>query len=283
MSEELATPLQNFKAQLDELRPVFEEKMAEIDVKSKKFIETDNRIAELVKAEGNQKITIQVGGKVYVTLLKTLLSKKDNIFYKWIYDDLEVGLEYPKSFFFDRDNTYFSSVLDYLRTGVLSIQEMPLNIMTELREDLAYYGIWPAHRQIDDLIKNIVIISFTSSSRYSSMGTHSIDGIGDKNNKGGICVQSPYEICFELNLIHNIKGFEIRGFNDSGWTSSYGEGASVSVGIDKTNFKLTSATIPSGFGTTIKTVTFKEEFVGKFVKIKNASNYLGIGYIKFFK
>lgn len=57
--------------------------------------------------------------------------------------------------------------------------------------------------------KEIEIIGFTSAQQYSTCGTHNHENLKNRNLIGGICVQSPYHIIFELNYEHEISKIEI--------------------------------------------------------------------------
>lgn len=277
-------PLNTFKKDLEILRPQFEARISLIEKKSEKIRFLDNRIKEYIEAHGNDKVIIEVGGKTYATKMKTLLKARDSIFYKWACEELEQDKEVPHYFFFDRNNEYFSLILDYLRTGEIDIYSMSLKMINELYEDLKYYGIWGAEVQVYELLNEIKIIQFKGSQKYSNCGSHSIEGIDKEDNKGGICVQSPYEIKFELNFTHEIAGLEILGYkhNTSSWVASYGEGAAISLSLTENGTYTNVGTIPSGFGVSKKIVKFKKIEKAKWVKFKH-NTYLGIGYIKFLK
>jgi len=245
----------------------------------------DKKIKELLERDGNQLITIDVSGKIFKLRLKTLLSKRDSIFYKFIVDDLMAGIIHKTSWTFDRDNQHFSLILDFLRTGFISVESMPKKMMEELKAELEFFGIWGALTSVNELISKVTIVDFKASGRYSNAGKHSLEGIGEKDGKGGICVQSPYEITFELNMVHELAGCDIKGWvdgNSSGWGCNYGENAEILVGETKDGSFNNVGRIPNGFGSEIKTVKFKSSVKAKFVRFKHNS-YLGIGYINFFK
>ena len=131
-----------------------------------------------------------------------------------------------------------------------------------------------------DVVK---IVAFKSSQKYSNCGTHSIEGIQDKLNKGGICVESQYQINFELNRTHNIKGIIIKGYGENtSWAASNGSNSQITVSTEEFGNYESVGTIPSTFSTTPITIEFKKPVTFKFIKFKNTT-YLGIGYIDFIK
>jgi hypothetical protein len=281
----LNTPLEEFNNKLNDLKPLFEEKLNTIENKSRKIIETDKNIKALIKSHGNTKVTVEISGKIFTTKLKNFLSIRDSFFYKFIANELDEGKtgdSITTRWYFDRSNCYFSCVLDYLRTGVLNYDYMPKNVMINLEKELEFYGIWPALNLIKGFCSTVEIVAFTSSGKFQNAGKHTLEGIQEKNGKGGICVQSPYEIIFELNTVHEIQNISIRGWTENTgiWSGTNGENAVISVSEDKSKWE-TVGKIPPGFGSEIKTVKFQTQHA-KYVKFKHNS-YLGIGFIDFGK
>ena len=121
----LTSPLETFNDQLKVLKPLFEEKMQAIEKKSEKLRVADDKIKELLLSNlANQIIRIDVGEKSYMTKLKTLLLQKDSIFYMQYYNEVETCQSLTTQWFFDRDNLFFSMILDFLRTGIVNIDSM---------------------------------------------------------------------------------------------------------------------------------------------------------------
>ena len=256
-----------------------------IEKKSEKLRNADEKIKQLLLSDkANQIIKIEVGEKSYLTKLKTLLSQKDSLFYKQYYNELEEGQHLTTEWFFDRDNLFFSTILDFLRTSIVNIDGMQNDLLLLFKEEAQYYGIWGLVNILTEATDVVKIVSFKSSAKYSNCGTHSIEGIQDKDNKGGICVQSPYEICFELNRCHSIKGIIIKGYgeNTSSWGASNGANSQISTCNDENGLYESVGTIPSNYSSSPITIMFKKTVTMKFIKFKS-TGYLGIGYIDFIK
>lgn len=275
--------LKIFDEKLKELKPEFEQRMKAIEDKSKEICDIDNLVKSFISSNGKDYVTIDVGGKQFKTTFKTLLSKKDSFFYINTYESLKLGKSVTNNYFFDRKNDFFSLVLDYLRTGILHFDGMREVHIKSFSDDLKYYGIWQAYAVLEKFLSKAVIIGFTGSPKYSTAGNYSIEKIDEPNNSEGICVQSPYEIIFELNYVHEVTALEIKGYtgNSSLWGSSNGENANITVSTDKTKWD-NVGTIPSGFGSEVKKLVFKQPFQFKFIKFKHSS-YLGISYLRLLK
>lgn len=275
--------LTTFDEKLKELKPEFEQRMKAIEDKSKEICDLDNLVKSFISTNGKDFVTIDVGGKQFKTTFKTLLSKKDSFFYVNAYECLKLGKSVSNSYFFDRKNELFSLVLDYLRTGVLHFEGMKELQIKYFSEELKYYGIWQAYAILEKFLSKAVIIGFTASPKYSTAGNYSIEKIDEPNNSEGICVQSPYEIVFELNYIHEVTSLEIKGYtgNSSLWGSSNGENCPITVSTDKTKWD-SVGTIPSGFGNEVKKLVFKQSKQFKYIKFKHNS-YLGISYLRLLK
>lgn len=275
--------LTTFDEKLKELKPEFEQRMKSIEDKSKEICDLDNLVKDFISTNGKSFVTIDVGGKQFKTTFKTLLSKKDNFFYVNAYECLKLGNSVTNSFFFDRKNDYFSLVLDYLRTGVLHFEGMKDINLKNFSDDLKFYGVWQAFAIVDKFLSKATIIGFTASPKYSTAGNYSIEKIDEPNNSEGICVQSPYEIIFELNYVHEITGLEIKGYtgNTSLWGSSNGENCPITVSTDKTKWDNVGS-IPTGFGNEVKKLVFKESKQFKFIKFIH-TGYLGISYLRLLK
>lgn len=278
-------PLFEFQAKLNELKPELEERLQKIESKSAKIKDMDKQIKDLIEAQGNLLVSIEVGEITFKTKLKTLLSKRDSFFYKYIFNDVQNGQSITKEFYFDRSPKYFSLLLDFIRTGVLNYEGLPIKDAVDYLLEAEFYGIWSAASVLRDYIRKVEVISFTSSKKYSAdVGKHTLEGLFDLDGKGGICVTSPYEITFELNTLHELSGCEIKGYtlNTNSWSPSYGEGADISISATKTGVYKSVGKIPSGFGEMVKKIEFKDKIACKYVKFKHSS-YLGIGYINFYK
>jgi hypothetical protein len=165
-----------------------------------------------------------------------------------------------------------------MRTNKYSLKHLNKFELEDIESEVRYYGFTEILETITEKMKEIEIIAFTSSQRYSNCGTHNLEDLKNRNLMGGICVQSPYNITFELNCEHDINKIEIGGWNGNTgtWYPGNGSGAKISTSVDGVNYTEVG-TIPTGFGANIQTVTLRPS-TGKFLKF-DCTSYLGIGFL----
>jgi hypothetical protein len=281
MNSLLKDDLLGLKDKLELLEKEFENKLKDVDQKEKKFKEIDKQIEELVN-EKDSIIKLDIGGKTFETKISTLLNIKDTLFYKMISRCVENKEEILKEIFIDRSYTYFQILLDYMRTKKYSLKHLNKFEIEDLESEVRYYGFSEILETITEKMKDIEIVGFTSSQRYSNCGTHNYEDLKNRNLMGGICVQSPYWIVFELNLEHEINKIEIGGWNgDTGtWYPGNGSNAKILTSVDGVNFSEVG-TIPGAYGTNIQTVHLRQS-IGKYLKFEHTS-YLGIGFLNILK
>ncbi|EFC36059.1 predicted protein [Naegleria gruberi] len=96
----------------------------------------------------NQKVKLDIGGKIFVTTLSTLTSVKDTFFTGYFNDHFNPTVEDDdNSFFIDRPNEQFHLILNYLRgidikCKIASLNECDLN---DFIEEIVYYQLTPIY------------------------------------------------------------------------------------------------------------------------------------------
>jgi hypothetical protein len=260
----------------------FDDKLKDVAEKETRYKELDDRIEEIIKSKNNI-VRLNVGGKIFKTRVSTLLASKDTIFYYLVSKELEENSELnDKEFFFDRSYKFFPIILDYLRTKNCSYKNYNKFEIEDLFEESQFYGITEMISTLEEMKKEIEIVSMDAAPRYSNAGTHNFEDLKDRSLTKGVCVQSPYHIIFELNYEHEIGGIEIGGWNGNSslWYVANGTNTVISTSTDKIIWNRVG-TIPSNFGAQIIEVSLTPSF-SKYVKFQHSS-YLGIGYLKFLK
>lgn len=269
----------NLKSKFICLEEKLKNNLKELEDKTNNFEILDKQLNEII-CENNPTIKLNIGGKVFKIKKLTLTKYKCSLFSKLI--DLYTEKNLPlNELFIDRDPEYFGIILDYVRTGLFDNSLIDEYNINKLYNESTYYGIQDLTEKLDFYNKPIKLIKFTSSPRYSSnVGTHNLEDIlkGDLLI-GGICVISPYEIIFELELPSEISSIEIGGYcgNVNSWNPSNGSNAIISTSIDNKCYNEVGK-LPNDFGKFIQHVCLKLS-KAKFIKFKH-SNYLGIGYLK---
>ena len=155
-------------------------------------------------------------------------------------------------------------------------------IKWDLRFEAQFFEITELQNQLGDFNAKLEIVEFEHSGNYSYKnkiaGTGRVEDLNDRSLQKGICATSPGFIIFTLNDEFTLTELDIGGFcgNASLWNSANGEGATIQISNDKTNW-VTIGAIPTGFGNDIKTVKLTKAS-GKFLKF-SSTTYLGIGYL----
>lgn len=281
MNSLLKDDLLGLKDKLEMLEKEFENKLKDVDNKEKKFKEIDKQIEEIINSK-DKIIKLNIGGKVFQTKMSTLLNIKDTLFYKLISKSIENNEEITNEIFIDRSYRHFQLLLDYMRTKKYSIKNLNKYDLEDFESEVRYYGFTEISEMINEKMKEIEIIGFTSAQQYSNCATHNYEDLKNRNLMGGICVQSPYHIVFELNYEHDISKIEIGGWNGNtnSWYPGNGANSKILTSTDGVNFTEVGA-IPGNYGANIQTVTLTPS-IGKFLKFQNTS-YLGIGFLNILK
>jgi hypothetical protein len=118
----------------------FQERLTEVEIKTKDFRDLDRKLEEK-KNEKDFPIKINVGGKIFVCKLSTILGVKDTIFYNLFANYVKQGLEIPKELFFDRNYTHFPIIMEYLRHKNISLKNYKKFEREDVIEELEFYGI----------------------------------------------------------------------------------------------------------------------------------------------
>jgi predicted esterase YcpF (UPF0227 family) len=281
MNSLLKDDLLGLKEKLENLEKEFENKLKHVDDKEKKFKEIDKQIEELVNTKDTI-IKLNIGGKYFQTKMSTLLNIKDTLFYKLISKSVENNEEFTKEIFIDRNYKQFQILLDYMRTKKYSIKHLNKYELEDFESEVRYYGFNEILDEISDKMKEIEIVGFTSAPRYSNCGTHNHEDLKNRNLMGGICVQSPYHIIFELNYEHEVSKIEIGGWNGNNgtWYPGNGANAKILTSTDGENFTEVGS-IPSNLGATIQTVNLRSSNC-KYLKFLHTS-YVGLGFLNILK
>ena len=275
----LKDDLSGLKSRLENIEGEFENKLKEVENKESRFKIIDEQIEELINKKDSV-IKINVGGKVFQTKISTLLSSKDTLFCKIVTKALDNN-ETLTDLFFDRSYDQFDLILDFLRTKKFSAKGMTKWEIDEFKEEVDYYGISEISDILSELQKEVDFVSFESSGRYSTAGTHILQDLKDKTLMKGICVQSPYFITIELNFEHEIDKIDVGGWNGNSSLWYVGNGSGCQVLTSKNKSDWTSVGTINNLGASIQTVTLKKTNA-KYIKFQHNS-YLGLGYLKVYR
>jgi hypothetical protein len=267
------------KNRLETIESQLSGQMKEIETREHKWKSMEEKCQKIYTCQKDI-VRFNVGGKKFSTTAKTLVNFPGTLFAKLI----ESGrLDLDKEIFLDRSAYMFPFILNYIRTGQINYKLLNNNQLTILKYDAEYYNLASIVRDLNERLKEIEFISFTTSGVYTSSGrtagTNKIEDLKNRDCMKGICANSPGEITIELNAEWEFEALEIGGWkgDSSLWGSDNGAGATISTSTDKLAWKQVGF-IPSGFGYDIKYVRLTRSSA-RFIKFDKTS-YLGIGFLE---
>lgn len=271
----LVNDLKSLKARLGNFEDEFATKIVEVERLEREEMKKKlkEEAAKNIIDRSDPVVSMNIGGEVFKCSLSILTSVKDTLFENLYRNPNNV----QRVVFFDRSNTYFSAILNYIRCHIFNPDKYTRDELEDIKIEAEYYCLSDLLSLVTERLNKIEFVSFESSARYSSCGSHKLEDLTSKDLKTGICVQSSYYITIELNFEHDIEKLEIAGvIGNSSWAVSNGINAKILTSTDKNNWKEVG-TIPSNFGENIITVPLKKS-VAKYIKFQHNS-YLGIGYL----
>jgi hypothetical protein len=283
------------KATLSELKSKLEmlEKTLGIDISTNNKLSSDNnsqdesqnfeqRIKEIISIKPEDIVKINVGGKHFATKLETLLSVKDNLFFKMHHSK---KFDMKKEIFIDRSPEYFPLVLDYLRYKKINLKKLSQDQLIEFKEEIIYYELLELEDFFNRISETITYVKMDLVNPYfdsnGRVGGDDPKSLLDTNLTTGICTNNNGSITLELSREVEFEQFEIGGYTGkSDWVYSigYGSGGSIQVSLDKKSWK-NVGTIPTGFGTTIVPGKLLSLSKAKYIKFEHTS-WIGLGYFK---
>jgi hypothetical protein len=121
-----------------------------LDRKLKEWEQDTNVIKEIVKHNGELFVQINVGGKIFMTKLSTLLNVKGSLFEKII---LSQFYDKGEEIFFDRSPRMFNYILNFMRYRYLNFSNFTNKELLDLRIEADYYGINKIIDRIDIILE----------------------------------------------------------------------------------------------------------------------------------
>jgi hypothetical protein len=230
--------------------------------------------------EEDDMLKLIIGGKEFITSVRTILSINDNIFYNLI---LIEDIDFKNGISINRFPTYFPYILTYLRHKTLQIENIPRQLLHKIKEDALFYEVIPLVELIEFELNKFKVVAVEASGQYfynnASISNNRLENISNtqiKSGMKGIVTNSPGWIIFQLNKLAEIKTIYIMGYKgNSSFSPGNGNGAKIFIGTDKANWKEIGI-IPASFSTDIVKVTVHNH-IGNCVKFQS-TGYLGLGY-----
>lgn len=283
------------KATLSELKSKLEilEKTLGNESTSNNKLSTDNissdesqnfekRIKEIVSIKSDDIVKINVGGKHFATKLETILSVKDNLFFKMHHSK---KFDMKKEIFIDRSPEYFPLILDYLRYKKINLKKINNYQLIEFKEEVIYYELLELEETFNRMSETITYVKMDVVNPYFEstlrVGGDDPKSLLDSNLQTGVCTNNNGSITLELSREVEFEEYEIGGYtgkSDWVYSTGYGSGASIHVSLDKKSWKNVGSII-SGFGTSIVTGKLSSLSKAKYIKFEHSS-WIGLGFFK---
>ena len=130
--------LMDLKSKLELLEKTLDDKVSAVNTKGDKWETLEERVTSLLAVKNEDIININVGGKHFSTTMETLMSVKDNLFWKVI---ISKKLDITKGIFIDRSPDYFPYILDFLRYKKINMKRLNTSQILELKEEVLYYEL----------------------------------------------------------------------------------------------------------------------------------------------
>ena len=284
MSEILGNALSDLNAKLQNIQPYLNKQLQQLDEKGIKWFQYDNKTEKLIQEGAESKaVYINVGGKVFQTSLLTILRNPDTLFFNLIMTD---EWDPSEELFIDRNYTYFSIVLSFLRNGKVSLVGYKDEEVLDIVNEAKYYHVNKLALYLDSYCREVTYVAFEFSGEYRSgnqvAGTNNIEDLNnfdDTSCMRGICTAYTGWITIELSREVEFEQIEIGGYrgNTNLYSSSNGSGAQIKTSLDKNSW-INVGTINSNYanGPYMHNVTLSK---AKYIKFEHNS-YLGIGYLR---
>ena len=111
-----------------------------------------------LRACGEKKMVLNIGGKQFYTSHPTLLSVQPSLFSKILHKDSPFLRTSAESFFLDRDYKHFDAILNYLRNhGKLPIEVLPRDLkhLNELKVEANFYQLPKLTEMCNERIRSL--------------------------------------------------------------------------------------------------------------------------------
>ena len=112
-------------------------KNVDLEQTEEKWKKMDQHVEEIIK-NMNDVITLNIGGKKFITKIETLVSMKDTLFYK-IVSSNKFNLQ--QELFFDRNPKIFPIIMDYLRSKNINYNKFSQDQLEDLKVESDYFEV----------------------------------------------------------------------------------------------------------------------------------------------
>lgn len=285
--------LQIFKNKISIIKKDFSDYYLEINKREKLSLQQDKSAKKIndILNQNTGKVTLNVGGEEYQVSLSTLKSRRNTLFYKQI---LRGVIKNNNTVFYDRDPKHFNTILSFLRSGKLSINNYNEEDKNELLNESMFYEV----NYIIEILKNtntnfeISEVKISNPFKYKeNYICNTLVTCLNKNKKldKGFVSDKNGSVVIKFNKDITATEMMIAGYNGNSdsWFVGNGKGALIHIG--KENNKNSSektliwefvSIVPNEYGHEILNIKFKNKMTFRYLKFVCA-DFFGIGYLDF--
>lgn len=274
----LKLEIQELKHDLFDLEKCFNDYAKDIELREQRWKNSEKKIEELKKVNEGA-CTLNIGGKKYEVSLYTLKSRRGTLFYKQI---LRGEIKKGTTTFYDRDNTYFPFILNFLRTGKLKAEKLDDGEKDDLINEAKFYEINYIIETLKATPIEVQFTKFEASSTFTYndaiVGTNNVKDLTDKSLTKGIVTDTNGVITITFNRESEFEEIAVGGYNGNSlaWFAGNGKGANILTSLNGTNW----TTVGSLNEHEAKIQTIKvNRSVAKYIRFTH-TDYLGIGYLE---
>ena len=251
----------------------------EIEAREARWKNCEKKLNELTKMNEGTCI-LNIGGTKYWTSLHVLKSRRGTMFYKQI---LRGEIKKDKETFYDRDDTYFPLILNFLRTGKAKTDKLKDEEKEDLLNEAQFYEINFIIETLRATAAEVEFSKFEFSGEFKYedkvIGTNNCKDLKDKSLMKGIVANTPGVITLTLNRECETEEIEIGGYNgnSTAWYVGNGKGANIFTSTDNSSW-INVGVLPEDFGHNIIKISIKRGKI-KYLRFSH-TDYMGIGYLE---
>jgi len=153
-------------------------------------------------------VTLNVGGRTFVTTTTTLQKDTKSMLYAMFSGKYPSKKDYHNAYFIDRDGKYFRYVLNFLRDGEVDLPDEPHFIRQVLRE-ARFYQVEGLIRVVQEQLRNL-----TERKKMTVQGDYAVVYLGGYGNNAAIYTKDTEggftSSCTALNKLAD-KGYRVEG------------------------------------------------------------------------
>ena len=274
--------LGNLKSKLAAIQANLDEIESQKSVVKKTKQDLTEKLNEFKTNQNNRHIRLNIGGKIFETMEKTL-QKDQNCLFAVLLEQNKTEYFFTDEIFIDRSPYNFDIILNYLRDGQINYSSYSEVELKSLYLDSQFYEISDIRDYLDEKYRPIAItdVKYTGPYIFKGQTAGSLDllSINNEDLMTGVCCNAPGKIEVEFNGTYEVSEIRLGSYqgNLGIWYPGNGSGAKIYSSENGKDYKYVDI-IPSKFTKEIITIKLKDKIKLKYLKFECAS-YLGLGFL----